>query len=125
MSEKRILVVDDEANIIELLRDFLGGEGYAVDGALDATGALALIRDQIYDAAILDFNLPDMNGIMLHRQIRQLDDQLADRTLFASGLIQSDENLGYYDSQESAFLAKPFDLDEVLSGVKKALGEDG
>ena len=124
MSEKRILVVDDEPDIIELLRDYLGGEGFAVDGALDATGALNLIREQIYDAAILDFNLRDMNGIMLHRQIRQLDPELAEHALFASGLVQSDENLGYFDAQGSEFLSKPFELAAVLQAVRAILGQD-
>jgi DNA-binding response OmpR family regulator len=124
MAGERILVVDDEAEIVELLRDVLVAEGYVVDAAPDAAASLQLIRENIYDAALLDFNLPDMDGVMLHHQIRQMDAELASRTIFMSGLLQSDGNLGYYMSQSGGFLAKPFDIRDVLRQVRALLGED-
>lgn len=123
MAGERLLVVDDEAEIVDLLRDVLTGEGYEVDAASDAAGALALIREKIYDAALLDFNLPDMDGVMLHRQIRQMDAELAAKTVFMSGLMQSDVNLGYYGAQAGGFLSKPFDIRDVVSSVRRVLGE--
>jgi len=124
MAGERILVVDDEAEIVELLRDVLAAEGYVVDAAQDAGAALQLIRENIYDVALLDFNLPDMNGVMLHHQILQMDAELASSTIFMSGLIQSDENLGYYMSQSGGFLAKPFDIRDVLRQVLAVLGDE-
>jgi len=118
MPGKRILVVDDEADIVDLLRDVLVQEGYEVDAASSAQGALEHIREHIYDAALLDFNLPDMDGVMLHRQIRQMDAELAGRTIFMSGLMQSDSNLGYYTAHSGGFLAKPFDVGDVLAAVR-------
>ena len=118
MPSKRILVVDDETDIIELLEEILTGHGYAVDSAVNAAGALDLVRANIYDAAILDFNLPDMNGVMLHRQIRQMDAELAEHTLFTSGLIQSEDNLGYYSSFGGGFISKPFDVQDVLEALR-------
>ena len=124
MAGERILVVDDESEIVELLRDVLTAEGYVVDAAPTAEGALQLIRENIYDAALLDFNLPDLDGVMLHRQIRQMDAELAARAIFMSGLLQSDANLGYYMSQSGGFLAKPFDIRDVLSQIRTVLGEE-
>jgi DNA-binding response OmpR family regulator len=124
MAGERILVVDDEAEIVELLQDVLVAEGYVVDAAPAAAAALQLIRENIYDAALLDFNLPDMDGVMLHHQIRQMDAELAARTIFMSGLLQSDGNLGYYMSQSAGFLAKPFDIRDVLRQVRALLGDD-
>jgi len=124
MAGERILVVDDEPDILELLRDVLVAEGYVVDAAPDAARSLQLIRENIYDAALLDFNLPDMDGVMLHHQIRQMDAELAARTIFMSGLLQSDGNLGYYMSQSGGFLAKPFDIRDVLRQVRTLLGDD-
>jgi DNA-binding response OmpR family regulator len=124
MAGERILVVDDEAEIVELLRDVLTAEGYVVDAAPDANASLLLIRENIYDVALLDFNLPDMNGVMLHHQIRQMDAELASRTIFMSGLLQSDGNLGYYMSQSGGFIAKPFDIREVLRQVRSVLGDE-
>ena len=121
MSAKRILIVDDEPEIVDLLQDVLTDDGYRVDSAGDASGALKLIRENIYDGAILDFNLPDMNGVMLHRQIRQMDQELAEHTLFSSGLVQSDDNLDYYTAFGGGFLAKPFDVRQVLNALRTML----
>lgn len=122
MAGERVLVVDDEVEIVELLRDILSAEGYLVDAAPNAEAALQLIREHIYDTALLDFNLPDMDGVMLHRQIRQMDQDLAARAIFMSGLLQTDANLGYYLSQSGGFLAKPFDVRDVLAQVRAVLG---
>ena len=121
---KRILVVDDEAEIVDLLKEILGGQGFQVDAAPDAGGALDLIRANIYEAAILDFNLPDMDGVMLHRQIRQIDTELAANTIFMSGMMQSDSNLGYYASQSAGFIPKPFEVRQVITAVRDLIGAD-
>ena len=121
MAVKRILVVDDEEIVVELLTAILTDQGFEVDFALDAAGALEKVRESIFDAAILDFNLPDMNGVMLHREIRQMDEELAGNTLFASGIEQSEKNLDYYTSYGKGFLSKPFEVQEVLSAVNRLL----
>ena len=118
----RILLVDDEKDIVEMLGDVLSAQGFEVDSAHSAGDALERIRATIYDAAILDFNLPDMDGVMLHRRIRQMDTELAQKTLFMSGLVQSDQNLGYYASQSAGFLCKPFQVDQVLEALAGVLG---
>ena len=117
----RILVVDDDAQIVEVLQDALAAEGYEVDTASNAREALELIQASIYDAAILDFHLPDMNGVMLHSQIRQMDKELATRTIFISGLVQSQSNRSYYASEGAGFLPKPFRLQDVLDTIRRLL----
>ena len=84
MSLLRILLVDDEKDIVEMLADLLSTRGFEVDSAHSAEEALERIRETIYDAAILDFNLPYMDGVMLHRQIRPMDTELAVKILFNS-----------------------------------------
>ena len=115
----RILIVDDEPHIVDLLREVLVDQGYDVDATANAEGALALIREHIYDAAFVDFQLPDMDGVMLHHEIRQIDPELAGRTIFMSGLVQSESNLGYYTAHGSGFLPKPFEVRDVLSAVRR------
>jgi DNA-binding response OmpR family regulator len=124
MAAERILVVDDEVEITSLLTDVLAAEGFAVDAAADAESALRLIRENIYDVALVDFNLPDMDGVMLHHQIRQMDGELAAHTIFMSGLLQSEGHLGYYMSHSAGFLAKPFDIREVLQQVRALVGDE-
>ena len=117
-SQKRVLIVDDEPQIVDLLKETLEKVGYRVDGAGTGQEALQAIHDHIYDAAILDFALPDMNGLALHREIRQIDEELANNTLFCSGHAQSDNNLGYYATYGIGFLSKPFEIQEVVDALE-------
>lgn len=121
MSDRRILVVDDEREIVDLLQEYLHDEGYEVDTAGDAASALELIRNHMYEVAVVDFNLPDMNGVMLHRQIRQMDEELAQKTIFMSGFLQADTNLDYYSAHGGGFLAKPFDVRDVADAIRNVL----
>ena len=116
--QKRILVIDDELEIVQMLQLALRKVGYRVDGAGSGREALKAVHDHIYDAAILDFALPDMNGLVVHREIRQMDEELAKNTLFCSGHAQSDQNLGYYRSYGVGFLSKPFDIQEIIDQLE-------
>jgi two-component system NtrC family sensor kinase len=117
----RVLIVDDEPDILDLLSEILESAGFEVTSALNATEAMEQVKARIFDAAIVDFNLPDMNGVMLHRQIRQMDEELAQRTLFTSGQMQSDQDLDYYMVYGGGFLSKPFEIEQVLSALDKAI----
>ncbi len=117
MSTRRILVVEDEPDIADLLGSVLKAAGYEVDTAPGADAALNLVRNATYQAAIVDFHLPDMDGLSLHNEIRRLDEQLSSNTLFTSGLLQTDQNLDYYRAFGCGFLCKPFRTDEVLDAI--------
>lgn len=117
MDPRRILVVDDEPDIVDLLREVLEQAGFEVHTAASAGGAIALVKEHIFDAALVDFNLPDGDGVMLHRDIRQMDAELAANTVFMSGFSQSDGNLDYYAAHGQGFLPKPFDVGEVLAAL--------
>ena len=123
MSATRILVVDDEESIRDLLRDALVEIGWAVDTAATAAEALQLIKENLYDAAVLDFALPDINGVMLHRKIREMDPELAQATLFISGMAQSDQRLDYFGADGIGFLSKPFNVQEVVTRLQKIVAE--
>ncbi len=117
---KAVLIVDDEIPILEMLTDIVESQGWEAATARNGREALARVRERIFDAALIDFNLPDTNGVMLHRELRQIDDELAQRCVFVSGLAQSDENLAYYDAY-GGFLSKPFEVGEVVAALEEAL----
>lgn len=119
MSAARVLVVDDDPEIRDLLRDALSVDGYPVDCAGDAAEALAFVRENIYAVALVDFDLPDMNGVMLHRKMREMDPELASATLFMSGMVQQTEHLDYYSNASGGFFAKPFAVPEVIAEVRR------
>jgi DNA-binding response OmpR family regulator len=122
VERKRVLVVDDEEPIRRMALRVLVDGGYVVHCAESATEALRLIKELLFDAAVLDFALPDMDGIRLHSEIRRMDGELADKTLFISGVDQSNESLRYY-ADSGGFLPKPFRVNELLAAVRALVGD--
>jgi DNA-binding response OmpR family regulator len=123
MANKRILVVDNESEIVSLLRAELAAAGYEVDDAANAETALDLVKTIVYDAAILGVNLPDTDGIVLHRQIRKTHADLARRTLFTSRVTPRDK-MEYVMAESSGFVPKPFDVAKVSRWVARLTTED-
>jgi DNA-binding response OmpR family regulator len=121
---KRILVVDDDEGILTLLRDALSTAVYEVDTAFSAASALELIRNNIYAVAVVDYDLPDMNGVMLHREIRQKDRDLAQRTIFMSGHVEAQSHQDYYDSEGTAFVSKPIDVWALIATIHTLTGQE-
>ena len=122
--KKRIIVVDDEQGIRELIKEAMTTEGFHVDTASKGEEALAFVKSSIYDVAIIDFNLPDMDGLTLHHKIKVMDKELADNTIFISGLIQKKDHLDYFYTQSAGFLPKPFRLKDLLYTVKNLIKKE-
>src|SRR3954467_5297434 len=70
----RVLVVDDEANLVELVQGYLEREGYAVVTAADGPTAVALTREAQPDLIVLDLMLPGFDGLEVCRRVRQFSD---------------------------------------------------
>jgi CheY-like chemotaxis protein len=84
MPDKRIVIVDNEPEVLELLGDALAARGCRVHTAATAEGALELLWANSYDLAIVNDNLPGVDAVDLFVQIRAVDPRLAKRTLFLS-----------------------------------------
>jgi len=84
MPDKRIIIVDNEREMLELLGDALAARGCRVNTASTAEGALELLWANSYDVAIVNDNLPGVDAVDLFVQIRSVDPRLAERTLFLS-----------------------------------------
>jgi len=114
------LIVDDEASIRNLVIEAGTSQGWIVDGAANAADALECIRNDLYDGAIIDFQLPDMDGVELHSEIRRMDSELAARTLFVSGVASEDDRARL--AAGGGFLPKPFEVKALVREVKRMLG---
>ena len=72
MSGKRILLIDDDADLSYIIADMLESYGYVVTCAADSEAALELLSDNVYHLIVLDINLPGMTGFELCRELRRL-----------------------------------------------------
>lgn len=119
-SRYRVLVVDDEASIRELLSKTLALADYDVDTAADATIALEHIRTDSYDLLIADLKMPGMDGLSLIRQARRLKQDLP--VIIITGFSTESSAIEAVNLGVAGYLTKPFRVPQVLAAAAKALG---
>ena len=117
-----VLVVDDEESIIELLDLGLGREGYRVLSAGTGTEGLELYRKEHPDLVILDWMLPEMEGIEVCRRIRA-SDNVPIIMLTAKDTLE--DKITGFETGADDYLAKPFKFKELLMRVKSLLRRAG
>lgn len=115
----RILVVEDDDGIADLVKEALQDAGYAVDRARDGEEAEALLRSVPYDLAILDVMLPDVDGFTLLNRLRRGKHRLPVLVLTARGSLE--DRLTGLDSGADDYLVKPFHLAELRARVRALL----
>ncbi len=118
-NESRILVVDDEPGMREFLEIMLQKDGYDVDTAADGPEAIDKIEESLFDLAIVDIQMPILNGIEV---LKKVSEKSPDTTVIMVTAYASHETaieamkLGAYD-----YITKPFKIDEIKLVIKKAL----
>jgi len=103
----RILVVDDERNTCRYLASILTVDGFEVDTATDGKSALGLVRENEYQVAVLDYQMPGMNGVELFKEIQQLQPQMIG--IFLTAYPTIDTVFPAIESGIRRVLAKPVD----------------
>src|SRR5262245_53511713 len=119
----RILVVDDEATVREVLTEYLSTEGYAVESAGSGVEALTAVRGGRADLVLLDVRMPGLDGIQVLRRIRELRTDIPVIMVTANedvGLAKETLKLGAFD-----YVAKPFDFDYLDRAVAAGLARAG
>jgi DNA-binding response OmpR family regulator len=117
--QKRILIVDDDDEIRELLEFDIASSGYFVDTAKDGLEGLNKALNNTYDLVLLDVMMPKMNGFDVCKNIRQAKLAVPILMLTAKGTID-DKTVGF-DSGADDYLVKPFDIQEVLLRIRVLL----
>ncbi len=118
MTRKRVLVVDDEENLRNMLTMIIQKEGYDVDTSSDGKEALVKIKEDDYDFVLCDIKMPKLDGLGL---LKQLHEDNGDSTIImmsAYGAVDTAieaMKLGAYD-----YISKPFKTDEIVLTLKKA-----
>lgn len=109
------LVVEDERKVGEFLRRLLIEEGWSVDWVTSGAEALARLDSSHFDVVILDWMLPDIDGIMVCRQMRARGATLPILMLTARGEV--DERVMGLEAGADDYLCKPFEIDELLARI--------
>lgn len=118
-AQVRLLLVDDDLDILELVRDVLEGEGYQVTAAstagmaLQAADAQAALLNPPFDGFILDMRLPDASGADLLQELRRRTWGAATPALLTTASVEA------RPEGVTALLVKPFDLDDLTSAVRR------
>jgi len=115
----RLLVVDDEQTQREMLGKILGRAGFAVETASDGNQALALLRQQTFDLLLTDQRMPGMDGLELLAQVQRLDTRLPVVLMTAYGSVSTAVEAMKRGAAD--YLTKPFERDELLLVVDKAI----
>src|SRR5258707_2685723 len=111
-----ILIIDDEAAIRESLETLLEFEGYSVESAETGEQGLTKIGERPFDLVLLDFALPDRNGLEVLADIRDRDPQLAVIVITAYGTV--DNAIRVIQSGATNFIQKPWDNEKLLADVR-------
>jgi two-component system response regulator CpxR len=121
----RILVVDDQQEILDLTETVLSGGGYSIATATSGDEALGRLACEPFDLVLLDINMPEMDGwetLRLLRADEQLDDLAV--VMFSVKGELSDKVQSLKDGA-SGYITKPFVVDELLARVKRVLEAAG
>jgi two-component system NtrC family sensor kinase len=120
-AQARVLVVDDEADIVDLMREMLESAGYEVATAESAAVALELLEAARFDAIVSDLRMPEMDGPALWREVSVRHPALAQRMLFVTGDTLSPGARQFLADANCVSLDKPFQKGELLAAVARLL----
>jgi two-component system phosphate regulon response regulator PhoB len=129
MSQRRILVVEDEQAIREMVSFNLGRAGYDVSSAGDAREARAAIADQRPDLVLMDWMLPDISGLELTRQLKRDPETKEIPVIMLTARGEEDDRVAGLDGGADDYLVKPFSSRELLARIRALMrrgsaGED-
>jgi excisionase family DNA binding protein len=121
VDRRRILVVDDEASIRDLLSKTLALADYDVDTAPDGRSALERLRLYPYDLLIVDLKMPGIDGLAVVREAKRLNADLP--VIIITGYSTESAAIEALNLGVTSYLTKPFKVSQVLANAAKAMGE--
>lgn len=119
---KKVMIVDDEADVISVLGIVLEENGFEVDTFEDPMVALKSYRAGVYDLLILDIKMPEMDGFELYDQIKKIDDNAKVCFLTASEMYYKNSRKEKYCSlDKDLFIQKPIANEDLVEEINKIL----
>ncbi len=121
---RRLLLVDDEPGILEVLAIVLGEGGYLIDTANNGNEALDHLSQHRYDLIISDLCMPGVDGETLYRRVLDMDPELAGRMIFVTGDTVSSKSRTFLEWTGNRWFSKPFNIGEIEEVVHNFLTGD-
>jgi len=120
MSERtRILVIDDDETVRESLATVLQEQGFAVDTAENGKEAIEKSKANVYNLALIDIRLPDMEGTRLLTELRETTPKMA--KIIITGYPSLENAVQSVNDGADGYVIKPFDIDNLLEAIKEQL----
>ncbi|HXC33149.1 MAG TPA: ATP-binding protein [Verrucomicrobiae bacterium] len=120
-ARERILVVEDEPTVAELIADVMAEEGHTVETLLDSRAALRRLEERNYSLVICDLKMPYVDGPALYRALERRDSPMQHRLLLVTGDTMGSRTLEFLKASGLPYLAKPFLVEELKEAVRQAL----
>lgn len=121
---KRVVCIEDEPEMIDLVRLILGRKGFNVIGANGGIEGLETVQRERPDLVLLDLMMPDMDGWEVYQQMKADDELRSIPVIVVTAKAQSiDKVLGLHIAKVDDYITKPFGPQELLESVEKILGE--
>lgn len=120
----RILCIEDEPDMIDLIRLILRRKGYEILGANSGPEALALLERERVDLILLDLMMPEMDGWEVYQRLRANDKTADIPVIVVTAKSQNiDRVLGLHIAKVDDYITKPFTPQELIQAVERVLGE--
>jgi CheY-like chemotaxis protein len=124
MQTKRVLVVDDQTPVRELVAAVLASDGHSVETARDGADALRLLdSSKRYDLIVSDLKMPGLDGPSLYLELTRRWPDTRPHLLFISGFVDSPEYSGFLRGTQVQVLLKPFAVDDLSRAVSGLLDQ--
>ncbi|MFH1906032.1 MAG: response regulator [Chloroflexota bacterium] len=121
---KRVLCIEDEAEMIDLIRLILGRRGFEVKGANGGLEGLEMIRKEKPDLVLLDLMMPDLDGWEVYQQMKADEATRDIPVIVVTAKAQSiDKVLGLHIAKVDDYIAKPFSPQELLASIDNVLAK--
>ena len=121
---RKIVCVEDDPEMIELIQLILNRRGFEVLGAPGGKEGLKLVREIIPDLVLLDLMMPDMDGWEVYQQMKAEESTRGIPVIIVTAKAQNiDKVLGLHIAKVDDYIAKPFGPQELIDSVEKILGQ--
>jgi DNA-binding response OmpR family regulator len=122
---RRIVYIEDESEMIDLVRLILGRKGYEVIGAIGGREGLAMVQQELPDLVLLDLMMPDMDGWEVYQQMRAEEVTREIPVIILTAKAQNiDKVLALHIAKVDDYLSKPFSPQELIDSVESLFAKN-